>query len=117
MARLGRAAFGRLPPNVQGALWLVMGGFIFTTNGAMIRTLSFEIEGVQTAFFRGFFSVLFLIPLIATGRVIGQGRSLFFVRTEVHDAAGALVAAGSSTHRRRRGSESAAGVPAKAMTD
>jgi drug/metabolite transporter (DMT)-like permease len=67
--RFGTAALRRLPPNVQGALWLVAGGFIFTTNGAMIRLLSFEIEGVQTAFFRGFFSVLFLIPLIATGRV------------------------------------------------
>ena len=67
--RFGAAAFGRLPPNVQGALWLVAGGFVFTTNGAMIRTLSFEIEGVQTAFFRGFFSVLFLIPLILSGKV------------------------------------------------
>jgi drug/metabolite transporter (DMT)-like permease len=28
-----------------------------------------EIEGVQTAFFRAFFSVLFLLPLIFTGRV------------------------------------------------
>ena len=44
--------FGRLPPNVQGALWLVTGGFIFTSNGAMIRLLSAEIESVQTAFFR-----------------------------------------------------------------
>jgi len=50
-------------------MWLVAGGFIFTTNGAMIRMLSFEIEGVQTAFFRGFFSVLFLLPLIVSGRV------------------------------------------------
>jgi drug/metabolite transporter (DMT)-like permease len=61
--------FRRLPPNVQGALWLVSGGFIFTTNGAMIRLLSAEIEGVQTAFFRAFFSVLLLAPMMLTGRV------------------------------------------------
>ena len=67
--RFGTAALRRLPPNVQGALWLVAGGFIFTTNGAMIRLLSTEIEGVQTAFFRAFFSVIFLLPMIATGRV------------------------------------------------
>lgn len=67
--RFETAALRRLPPNVQGALWLVSGGFIFTTNGAMIRLLSTEIEGVQTAFFRAFFSVLFLLPLILTGRV------------------------------------------------
>jgi drug/metabolite transporter (DMT)-like permease len=35
----------------------------------MIRTLSFELEGVQIALFRGFFSVLFLIPVMVTGRV------------------------------------------------
>ena len=50
--------------------------------------------------------------LVATGRVIGQGRAMFFVRTEVHDAAGTLVAFGQSTHRRRRGSETTEGVPA-----
>lgn len=59
----------RLPPNVQGALWLVSGGFIFTSNSAMIRLLSAEVEGVQTAFFRAFFSVLLLSPMIVLGRV------------------------------------------------
>jgi drug/metabolite transporter (DMT)-like permease len=67
--RIGTAALRGLPPNVQGALWLVSGGFIFTTNGAMIRLLSDEIEGVQTAFFRAIISVIFLLPLIAMGRV------------------------------------------------
>ncbi len=59
----------RLPPNVQGALWLVSGGFIFTSNGAMIRLLSAEIESVQTAFFRASLSVVMLLPLILSGRV------------------------------------------------
>jgi len=48
--------------------------------------------------------------LVATGRVIGQGRAMFFVRTDVHDEAGTLVAFGQSTHRRRRGSETTEGV-------
>jgi drug/metabolite transporter (DMT)-like permease len=64
-----RAWLRRLPPNVQGALWLVSGGFIFTTNGMMIRLLSAEVESVQTAFFRAFFSVLMLLPLMLNGRV------------------------------------------------
>ncbi|MBS0524549.1 MAG: DMT family transporter [Proteobacteria bacterium] len=67
--RLAVAQLRRLPPNMQGALWLVSGGFIFTSNGAMIRLLSTEIESVQTAFFRAFFSVLLLLPMILTGRV------------------------------------------------
>jgi drug/metabolite transporter (DMT)-like permease len=54
---------------MQGALWLVSGGFIFTSNSAMIRLLSAEVESVQTAFFRAFFSVLLLAPMMLTGRV------------------------------------------------
>ena len=67
--RLAVAQLRRLPPNMQGALWLVSGGFIFTSNSAMIRLLSAEVESVQTAFFRAFFSVLLLAPMIRTGRV------------------------------------------------
>ena len=67
--RLAVAQLRRLPPNMQGALWLVSGGFIFTSNSAMIRLLSTEIESVQTAFFRAFFSVLLLAPMMLTGRV------------------------------------------------
>ncbi|MBY0319762.1 MAG: DMT family transporter [Reyranella sp.] len=59
----------RLPANVQGALWLVAGGFIFTSTSAMIRLLSTEIESVQTAFFRAVISVILLLPMIAAGRV------------------------------------------------
>jgi drug/metabolite transporter (DMT)-like permease len=59
----------RLPPNVQGALWLVSGGFIFTSTSVMIRLLSAEIESVQTAFFRAVLSVVLLLPMIAAGRV------------------------------------------------
>ena len=54
--RLLAAQFRHLPANVQGALWLVSGGFIFTLNGVMIRLLSEQMESVQTAFFRTFFS-------------------------------------------------------------
>src|SRR3954465_7145925 len=53
---LGRTAvrewLRHLGPNVQGAIWLVAGGFIFTSTSAMIRLLSTQIESVQTAFFR-----------------------------------------------------------------
>ena len=59
----------RLPPNVQGALWLVSGGFIFTSTSVMIRLLSAQIESVQTAFFRAVISVILLLPMIAAGRV------------------------------------------------
>lgn len=59
----------RLPPNVQGALWLVSGGFIFTSTSAMIRLLSEQIESIQTAFFRAVIGVVLLMPHMAAGRV------------------------------------------------
>jgi drug/metabolite transporter (DMT)-like permease len=58
-----------LPPNVQGAFWLVSGGFIFTSTSVMIRLLSAQIESVQTAFFRAAISVILLLPMIAAGHV------------------------------------------------
>jgi uncharacterized protein (TIGR00369 family) len=39
--------------------------------------------------------------LMARGTMIGGGKQIFFCRSEVHDAAGKLVAAGTSTHRYR----------------
>ncbi|CAN5225385.1 DMT family transporter [soil metagenome] len=63
------AWFRALPPNIQGAAWLVSGGFIFTSSGVMIRLLSEQIESVQTAFFRAVLSVLMLMPLMLAGRV------------------------------------------------
>ena len=67
--KLAAAWLRGLPPNVQGALWLVSGGFIFTTNGVMIRLLSEQIPPVQTAFFRSVLSVAMLLPLMLMGRV------------------------------------------------
>ncbi|MCW5734543.1 MAG: DMT family transporter [Enhydrobacter sp.] len=63
------AWFRSLPPNIQGAAWLVSGGFIFTSSGVMIRLLSEQIESVQTAFFRAVLSVVMLMPLMASGKV------------------------------------------------
>ncbi len=48
--------------------------------------------------------------LIAEGRIVTQGRSLFFCRTEVLDADGKVIAFGASTHKWRRGSEVVTGV-------
>jgi drug/metabolite transporter (DMT)-like permease len=63
------AWFRGLAPNIQGAAWLVSGGFIFTSSGVMIRLLSEQVESVQTAFFRAVLSVLMLMPLMLAGRV------------------------------------------------
>ncbi|MFT8245647.1 PaaI family thioesterase [Roseomonas sp. BN140053] len=50
--------------------------------------------------------------VVAEGRVATRGQKLYFVRTEVFDATGQMVAFGASTHRWRAGSERVEGVPA-----
>lgn len=52
--------------------------------------------------------------IIAEAKVVSRGRNIFFVRTEVSDADGKMVAFGSSTHRWRAGSETTEGQPAQA---
>jgi uncharacterized protein (TIGR00369 family) len=52
--------------------------------------------------------------LVAEARIATRGRNIFFVRTEVKDAKGTLVAFGASTHRWRAGSETVEGQPAGA---
>jgi uncharacterized protein (TIGR00369 family) len=49
--------------------------------------------------------------LAAEARIATQGRNIYFVRTEVRDGAGTLVAFGASTHRWRAGSETVEGQP------
>ena len=42
--------------------------------------------------------------VVATGRLVSHGRSLFYSRSEIHRVDGTLVAFSSSTHRWRSGS-------------
>lgn len=49
--------------------------------------------------------------LVAEAKVAQRGRNIFFVRTEVLDEAGKMVAFGASTHRWRAGSETHVGQP------
>jgi len=38
--------------------------------------------------------------VVATGRIVSEGRNIYFASTEIHDESGQLVAFGSSTHKR-----------------
>ncbi len=51
--------------------------------------------------------------LIATGRVTSSGGKLYFATGEIRTEKGSLVAAASSVHRFRSGSEKPEGVPKK----
>lgn len=56
-----------LPPNVRGALWMLMGTVIWATNDVIVKTVGRTIDPFQIAFFRCFFGALIVIPfLLAT---------------------------------------------------
>jgi len=58
------AALDRLPDNLRGALWLVLGSLIFTAVGVFIRLASAHLDSLQIAFFRSAFGLVFVIPLL-----------------------------------------------------
>lgn len=70
MLRLG-ARLRSLPPNVRGALWMLMGTVIWASNDVVVKTLGRTIDPFQIAFFRCFFGGLTIIPfLLASSGVL-----------------------------------------------
>ena len=47
--------------------------------------------------------------IFGTGEMVSRGRSIYFTRTEITDAAGKILAYGTSAHKWRRGSETLEG--------
>lgn len=57
----------RLPPNVQGALWLLAAGVFLSSMGVFIKLASQEMHPFQVAFFRAFFGFLIIAPFALKG--------------------------------------------------
>ena len=51
-----------IPPSVQGALWMIAGGFAFALMSALIRPASEEMHTFQLVFSRNVFGLLILAP-------------------------------------------------------
>jgi drug/metabolite transporter (DMT)-like permease len=56
------ASLKRLPPNVQGALWLLAAGVFLSSMGVFIKLASQELHPFQVAFFRAFFGFIIIAP-------------------------------------------------------
>lgn len=56
------SAFGRVPANVQGMLWIALSGLIFATFMAIVRQLGSTMDPIQTSFLRYAIGLLFLLP-------------------------------------------------------
>ncbi len=58
------AAFVRLPPNLQGAGWLLLSAVLFTFSAVLIKRLGAELDGFQVALFRAAAGLMFTLPFL-----------------------------------------------------
>lgn len=58
------AGWARLPGNVRGAAWMVVGAVAFAAMGACIKILGRDLHGMQVAFFRAGFGLLTVLPIV-----------------------------------------------------
>ena len=56
--------WSRLAPNVRGALWLVLAGFVLISMNSLVKSIGARLPAAEMLFFRGAFGSLFLLPLL-----------------------------------------------------
>ena len=59
-----KARLRSLPPNVRGALWMLMAAAVWATNDVIVKAIGRTIDPTQIAFFRCFFGALTVIPFL-----------------------------------------------------
>jgi drug/metabolite transporter (DMT)-like permease len=55
-----------LPAPTQGAIWMVLSGFLFTGAAAAVRQLSSDMDFIQISFFRAMFGIPLMLPWLAS---------------------------------------------------
>ena len=60
--------WSRLAPNVRGALWLVLAGFVLISMNSLVKSFGARLPAAELLFCRGLFGTMFLLPI-----VIGRG--------------------------------------------
>lgn len=63
-AQAHRARFNALPPNVQGALWLLASAFLFTIMQTIAKHLGQRLDPFQVSLARAFFGLLAIVPFL-----------------------------------------------------
>ena len=58
-----------LPPNVRGALWLLVSATCFTAMAVLAKFLGDRLHSLQLAFFRMFIALLVIVPFLVRGGV------------------------------------------------
>ncbi len=67
--------------NLEGALWMIASGIVFTAQNAVVKQLGTRLDSFEIAFFRCLFGFLVLVPFLARGgtTVLMTGRPLLHV--------------------------------------
>lgn len=71
----------KIPLPVQGALWMVTGAALFSLLNLLIRHGATELHPFQVAFFRNFFSLMFMLPWLAKAGLGGLHTSKAWLYT------------------------------------
>ncbi|BBK33793.1 drug/metabolite transporter (DMT)-like permease [Stella humosa] len=90
-----------LPPPIQGAIWMLIAAILFSCLNTLIRWLTAErgLPPFQAAFFRIFFGLLFMVPLMIRGGRAGLGRhNPLYLRRAVVGVLGMLASFYSIAH-------------------
>lgn len=56
-----------MPPNVRGALWILLSTLMFSTMGALIKTLGARLDSFQIVWFRCLFGLFAVLPFLVHG--------------------------------------------------
>lgn len=66
-----------LSPNSRGALMMTIAMGAFTTNDALVKTLTHDLNLAQIIFLRGFMTMVLLLIMVWSYGLVGQIRSMF----------------------------------------
>ncbi|MHA1570983.1 MAG: DMT family transporter [Alphaproteobacteria bacterium] len=53
-----------VPANLRGAMWMLVAAVVFSTMGALVKTLGGRLDSFQIAFFRCLFGLLAVVPFL-----------------------------------------------------
>ena len=65
---VARGTWQTLPPNLRGALWVLLAAVFFSSMGALIKALGDRLDSFQIAFFRSLFGLFAILPFVIRGR-------------------------------------------------
>lgn len=80
-----------LPPNLRGALWMLLAGAFFSLQGAAVKAVGTRLDVFQVQFFRCLFGLLAVLPFILGPALTGRGLELLHTRRPFMHAARAMV--------------------------